>query len=118
MLNTITEDQAVKWFAKSIVNYIIRYPNGSFPIVIAKSIDTDYHNGYYCIASYSFVDLLKKDKYRAAYHKFELDFHFQERVIEAVRVYSDIDIIDKVEDFSFVRPVDYQKTYYIKLNRK
>lgn len=115
MKANITEEQAIKWFARIIIDYIIRYPKETFPLVIATWINDEYHCGYYCIGDHSFTRLLRKKKYRTAFYKFNKDINFQEKVIDILKNKKGIIIKEKIEEFNFRKPENYRKTYFIKL---
>lgn len=114
----ITEEQAIKWFAGSIMHYLIRNSNEFLPLVIASWIDEEYLPGYQCMADHTFTSLLRKKKYRMAYYKFNKDFAFQEKVVDRIRKQKGIVIQEVVENFSYGEPRDYKKTYFIKLDYK
>jgi len=118
MKDSITEEQAIQWFAESIIDYIIRWPNEPFSLIIATWINDDYHSGYHCIADLSFERLLKKNKHEIAFYKFNKGIDFQEKVVDVIKRKKGIVVKEKVEDFNFGKPENYIKTYFIEVEKK
>lgn len=114
--DSITEEQAIKWFAESIVTYIIRYPKDSFDLIIADRIHSDDHWGYYCLTHSSFARLLKKRKHKIAFYKFNKTIEFQEKVVEMVRSQKGL-VVKESNEYGHRRPENYQKTYFIKIEK-
>lgn len=113
----ITEEQAINWFSRSIIDYMIRKSNPSIKIIIATYINTDYHSGSFCIADLLFERLLKKKKYKMAFYKFNKGLDFQEKVIDILRKDNNIEVKEEIEEFISYVPDNYQKTYFISVKK-
>lgn len=117
MKQRITKDQAIKWTGNAIINDVIHYPKEPFRLMIAERKDDEYHSDSYCMGTYQFRHLLKKDKHRTAFNKFYNGIEFQEEVVRYIKSKSGITVTEIAEEFLHTKPEDYKKTYIIKVEQ-
>ena len=110
----ITEEQATKWIAEDIVRYLIKHKRSSIDILICDYANDDHFwddcdlNG---VAPY----YLKRDKTKMAFYKFKKTIEFQEKVVNELKSFKGVKVIEKVENISSWKQIEnYKKTVIIK----
>jgi hypothetical protein len=109
----ITEDQAIRWIAEDIVRYLIKYKFNIDILICDYASQDDFWTD--CTLRYGYPYYIKRKKTQMAFHKFKMDIEFQEKIIEQVKTFTMIEVIEKIENYTWQRINNYKKTVIIKL---
>lgn len=112
----ITKEMAIQYIAEDIAKYIVknsaRYKKKyevSFLIADFVSDDLSEYDSLYHLNR----SMLKRDKTRMAYHKFNRDVEFQQAVFDKLGSFKGIVVQEEIETFTWQRIRNYQKTIHV-----
>lgn len=113
---SVTEEQAIKWIAKSIIKDVVKYNKSKKYLLIADEVYDD-DRSYDCIGSFFFSSKPNKGKHKIAFHKFNRNVEFQEKVVDILKQTKGIKVEEEIEEFKWNEPENYKKTYIISIDK-
>jgi hypothetical protein len=107
---------AIQWIAQDIAKYVVQYSARykkkyelSFLIADFVSDDLSEYDSLYHLN----WSMLKRDKTRMAYHKFNRDVEFQQAIFDKLGSFKGIVVEEEIETFTWQRIRNYQKTVHV-----
>lgn len=111
--DSITEDKAIKWIAKDIVKYLIRYNGQKVRLIVADYINDDDFSGTHCLV-FDRYSLIRSKKARRAYFKFNRNTEFQMKVVQQLKKTKGVTVEEVKEEFKpYMHIKGYVMTYKI-----
>lgn len=112
----ITKEMAIQWLAEDIAKYVVQYSvrykkKHEVSFLIADFVSDDL-SGYDSLYHLNW-SMLKRDKTRMAYHKFNRDVDFQQAIFDKLGSFKGIVVEEEIETFTWQRIRNYQKTVHV-----
>lgn len=109
----MTEDEAIRYIAEDIAKYIVNGHKGyEMSFIIADFFDEDQFMGYDSLRNLR-LSIMKRKKTKIGYYKLNRDVRVQMAIIEKLKTFKGIVVVEEVESFTWQRISNYQKTCHI-----